>query len=325
MTSIDAEQRAGTFVPHGFEEHTADLGEIRMNYVVSGAPGLPALLLIPGQTESWWGYEKALPLLADHFQAYAVDLRGQGRSSWTPGRYTLDNFGNDLVRFIDIVIGRPTLVSGLSSGGVLAAWLSAYAKPAQVRGAVYEDPPLFASETNPACGPSIRQGMGPVFAVWSKWLGDQWSVGDWAGSLRAIPREVPPVLLGGLAAMADAQSPPPGAEPPQNLREYDPEWARAFVTGTVGAGCDHAAMLASVRVPVLFTHHFRRVDPATGHLLGAIADQQADRVRQLVEAAGQPFTYRSFPEMPHSMHGSDPELYARTVTDWASTLPEPQA
>jgi pimeloyl-ACP methyl ester carboxylesterase len=325
MTSIDAEQRAGTFVPHGFEEHTADLGEIRMNYVVSGAPGLPALLLIPGQTESWWGYEKALPLLASHFQAYAVDLRGQGRSSWTPGRYTLDNFGNDLVRFIDIVIGRPTLVSGLSSGGVLAAWLSAYAKPAQVRGAVYEDPPLFASETNPACGPSIRQGMGPVFAVWSKWLGDQWSVGDWAGSLRAIPREVPPVLLGGLAAMADAQSPPPGAEPPQNLREYDPEWARAFVTGTVGAGCDHAAMLASVRVPVLFTHHFRRVDPATGHLLGAIADQQADRVRQLVEAAGQPFTYRSFPEMPHSMHGSDPELYARTVTDWASALPEPQA
>jgi pimeloyl-ACP methyl ester carboxylesterase len=325
MTSIDAEQRAGTFVPHGFEEHTADLGEIRMNYVVSGAPGLPALLLIPGQTESWWGYEKALPLLADHFQAYAVDLRGQGRSSWTPGRYTLDNFGNDLVRFIDIVIGRPTLVSGLSSGGVLAAWLSAYAKPAQVRGAVYEDPPLFASETNPACGPSIRQGMGPVFAVWSKWLGDQWSVGDWAGSLRAIPREVPPVLLGGLAAMADAQSPPPGAEPPQNLREYDPEWARAFVTGTVGAGCDHAAMLASVRVPVLFTHHFRRVDPATGHLLGAIADQQADRVRQLVEAAGQPFTYRSFPEMPHSMHGSDPELYVRTVIDWASALPEPQA
>jgi len=325
MTSIDAEQRARTFVPHGFEEHTADLGEIRMNYVVSGAPGLPALLLIPGQTESWWGYEKALPLLADHFQAYAVDLRGQGRSSWTPGRYTLDNFGNDLVRFIDIVIGRPTLVSGLSSGGVLAAWLSAYAKPAQVRGAVYEDPPLFASETKPACGPSIRQGMGPVFAVWSKWLGDQWSVGDWAGALQAIPREVPPVLLGGLAAMADAQSPPPGAEPPQNLKEYDPEWARAFVTGTVGAGCDHAAMLASVRVAVLFTHHFRRVDPATGHLLGAIADQQADRVRQLVEAAGQPFTYRSFPEMPHSMHGSDPELYARTVTDWASALPEPQA
>jgi pimeloyl-ACP methyl ester carboxylesterase len=84
MTSIDAEHRAGTFVPHGFEEHTADLGEIRMNYVVSGDPGRPALLLIPGQTESWWGYEKALPLLAGHFQAHAVDLRGPGSSSPVP-------------------------------------------------------------------------------------------------------------------------------------------------------------------------------------------------------------------------------------------------
>jgi hypothetical protein len=47
-------------------------------------------------------------LLADRHQAYAVDLRGQGRSTWTPGRYSLDLFGNDLVRFIDRVIGRPS-------------------------------------------------------------------------------------------------------------------------------------------------------------------------------------------------------------------------
>ena len=119
-----------------------------MNYAVAGTPDKPALLLIPGQTESWWGYEAAMPLLAEHFQVFAVDLRGQGRSTRTPGRYTLDNMGNDLVRFIDGVIGRPTIVSGLSSGGVLSAWLSAYAKPGQVRGALYEDPPLFASEVD---------------------------------------------------------------------------------------------------------------------------------------------------------------------------------
>ena len=107
-----------------------------------------------------------MPLLADHFQAFAVDLRGQGRSSRTPGRYTLDNFGNDLVRFIDTVIGRPTIVSGLSSGGVLSAWLSAYAKPGQVVAAVYEDPPLFSSEVRPArrAGhpPGHRRDLRPV-------------------------------------------------------------------------------------------------------------------------------------------------------------------
>ena len=105
-----------------------------------GSRDRPALLLIPGQTESWWGYEAALPLLAEHFQAYAVDLRGQGRSSRTPGRYTLDNIGNDLVRFIDGVIGRPTIVAGLSSGGVISAWLSAYARPGQVVARVLRGP-----------------------------------------------------------------------------------------------------------------------------------------------------------------------------------------
>ena len=105
-----------TYVDHGHDERLFDTGEVRLNHVVVGDADRPALLLVPGQTESWWGYEAALPLLAEHFQCFAVDLRGQGRSTRTPGRYTLDNFGNDLVRFVDGVIGRPTIVSGLSSG-----------------------------------------------------------------------------------------------------------------------------------------------------------------------------------------------------------------
>jgi pimeloyl-ACP methyl ester carboxylesterase len=321
MKPLEAEDHPGIFVPHAFGEQRADLGEVRMNYATAGSPDQPALLLIPGQTESWWGYERAMPLLAEHFQVFAVDLRGQGRSTWTPGRYTLDNMGNDLVRFLDAAVGRPAIVSGLSSGGVLSAWLSAYARPGQVRGAVYEDPPLFASETTPACGPSIRQAIGPVFALRSKYLGDQWSIGDWAGMQAAAPAELPGPVAAALKAMATRAggAAAPG-EPPQNLREYDPEWGRAFWSGTVAASCDHARMLAGVRVPVLFTHHFRKVDPETGTLMGAISDLQAGRVRELVAAAGQEIRYESFPDMAHSMHGQDPDLFARTVTQWAATL-----
>src|ERR1700729_4211552 len=147
-----------TYVGHAFAEHLVGLGEVDMNYATAGDPASPALLLIPGQTESWWGYEATMPLLAERFQVFAVDLRGQGRSTRTPGRYTLDNIGNDLGRFMDLVIQRPAIVSGLSSGGVLSAWLSAYAKPGQVIGCLYEDPPLFVSEVDTSCGHSIRQG-----------------------------------------------------------------------------------------------------------------------------------------------------------------------
>ncbi len=59
-----------------------------------------------------------MPLLGKHFHVHSVDLRGRGRSGRTPGRYTLDNMGNDLVRFLRGVIGPPAVVSGLSSGGV---------------------------------------------------------------------------------------------------------------------------------------------------------------------------------------------------------------
>lgn len=298
-----------TYIPHAFAEQLADLGEVEMNYATAGASSRPALLLIPGQTESWWGYEQAMPLLAEQFHVYAVDLRGQGRSTRTPGRYTLDNMGNDLVRFIDVVIGRETFVSGLSSGGVLSAWLSAYAKPGQVLAAHYEDPPLFTSQVEPATGQGIRQGIGVIFWLWSTYLGDQWSIGDWDGAVAAAPEVLPQWMQPAFI--------PPGT-PPQTIKEYDPEWGRAFHSGTVAASCDHERMLRSVKVPVLLTHHFRKVDPESGCLMGALSDLQANRVRELLTAAGVTVDYRSFELMGHSMHGQDPSLFARTVVDWAS-------
>lgn len=289
------------FVPHGYPEKSADLGEVTMNYVVSGSASKPALLLIPGQTESWWGYEAAMRLLERDFQVYAVDLRGQGRSTWTPGRYTLDNMGNDLVRFIATVVKRPVVTSGCSSGGVLSCWLSAYAMPGQIRGSVYEDPPLFASELTPAYGPSVRQtGAGPRFKIMSTYLGDQWQVGDWDRMQDRLkgPRNVPP----------------------QMLREYDPEWGRAFYEGTVAASCRHDRMLASVKAPVLLTHHGRAVDPATGNLAGALTDLQAKKVGEIIQAAGQPFDYVSLPDAAHAMHQTQPERFATIVGDWAKKL-----
>jgi pimeloyl-ACP methyl ester carboxylesterase len=300
-----------TYVAHDIPENLVDLGEVLMSYATLGDASSPALLLIPGQTESWWGYEAAMPLLAEHFQVFAVDLRGQGRSTRTPGRYTLDNMGNDLVRFMDLVVRRPTIVSGLSSGGVLAAWLSAYAKPGQVIAALYEDPPLFASEIRPAIGPGIRQCIGPLFDLWSTFLGDQWSIGAWDAMREGGAARLPEHL----------RFIPVPDEPPQNLKEYDPEWGRSFWTGTVGAACDHERMLRSVKVSaVLLTHHMRITDDASGFLFGAMSDQQAQRVQDLLTGAGVEVQYRSFPDVGHSMHGDKPELYVETLLEWVRGL-----
>ncbi|MFZ5749418.1 MAG: alpha/beta fold hydrolase [Pseudomonadota bacterium] len=297
-------------VSHAYAERQVDLGEITMNYAEAGSRNKPALLLIPEQTGSWWTYEQAMKLLERDFHVFAVDLRGQGRSSWTPGRYSIDNFGNDLVRFIATVIGRPTIVAGNSSGGVLAAWLSAYALPGQIRGAMYEDPPLFSSELTPAFGQSIRQSIaGAIFRLYRDYLGDQWRVGDWAG-FREAKRNSPVKVLHML---------PDTHEPPQNLKEYDPEWARAFYDGEVSRTCPHDAMLARVKVPVLMTHHGRMEAP-TGMLVGAISDFQAKKVQELVKGAGAAITYLSYPDAMHVLHATDPARYAKTLMEWVATL-----
>ena len=217
-----------TYIPHLYPEHTVDLGEAVLNYAVTGPEQAPALLLIPSQTEAWWGYEPAMRLLEADFRVYAVDLRGQGRSSRTPGRYTLDIWGNDLVRFLQTVVRGPAIVAGLSSGGVLSCWLSAYAPPGLVRAAYYEDPPLFSSEVDPAYGYAMHQGgVGLLFALFTKYLGDQWSLGDWDGMLAEASATIPPWLQ---------KFAPLPAQPPQNMKEYDPEWARAFWTGRLASG-----------------------------------------------------------------------------------------
>jgi pimeloyl-ACP methyl ester carboxylesterase len=79
-------------------------------------------------------------------------------------------------------------------------------------------------------------------------------------------------------------------------------------------------MLAQVKCPVLYTHHFRHVDDDRGHLFGAASDLQAKRVCELVSLAGQPIDYRSFPRTPHSMHGEDPKLFAQLLVEFEAKL-----
>ncbi|ROO86809.1 hypothetical protein EDD29_4391 [Actinocorallia herbida] len=58
MPYPDHSDHPDVFTEHAFPERIVDLGEIRMNYAMAGSPDSPALLLVPGQSGSWWGYEE---------------------------------------------------------------------------------------------------------------------------------------------------------------------------------------------------------------------------------------------------------------------------
>jgi pimeloyl-ACP methyl ester carboxylesterase len=150
-----------------------------------------------------------------------------------------------------------------------------------------------------------------MFDLWSTFLGDQWEIGAWDAMREGAASHLPEHLR--FLPVAD--------EPTQNMKEYDPEWGRAFWSGAVGASCDHDRMLRNVKVPhVLLTHHTRIVDESTGFLLGAMSDQQAQRIRALLTGAGVTVDFRSFPDCGHSMHGERPQQYVDTLLDWIASI-----
>ena len=128
----------------GFSEKTYDTGSVKLNYVVGPKNG-PSLLLIPAQMGMWESYKKVLLPLSKIFQVYAIDVRGHGKSSWTPGHYSWKIIGEDIKIFIENVIKQKVIISGNSSGGIIALWCAANI-PEYISGIILEDAPIFSAE-----------------------------------------------------------------------------------------------------------------------------------------------------------------------------------
>lgn len=129
----------------GFTEKQVSLPDGSVINYGEGPGGGTPLLLIHGQMVSWEDYAKVLPKLAGRFHVYAADCYGHGGSSKEQGKYTAVANGTDLIWFLENVVKEPAIVSGHSSGGLLAAYVAADA-PELVKGLVIEDAPCFATE-----------------------------------------------------------------------------------------------------------------------------------------------------------------------------------
>ena len=89
-------------------------------------------------------YAHVLPDLAQRYHVFAVDCFGHGESSHDPALYSCEAIGRALKSFAAQKIGACYLVSGHSSGGIIAAWLAAN-DAERVSACVLEDPPSSAS------------------------------------------------------------------------------------------------------------------------------------------------------------------------------------
>jgi len=85
------------------EHHHADLGDVRLHYVTTGA-GFPVVLL-HGWPQSWYEWRHVIPGLAARFRVIAPDLRGLGDSSRPADGYDKRTVGGDIWRLVSDVLG----------------------------------------------------------------------------------------------------------------------------------------------------------------------------------------------------------------------------
>jgi pimeloyl-ACP methyl ester carboxylesterase len=251
----------------------------------------PSVLLLHGQGSAWETYARALPDLAADFHVYAIDFAGHGDSARTPGRYDVHRLGQDVVDFVREVIGGPVILSGHSSGGLVAAWVAA-AAPDQVRGVVFEDPPFFS--TDPERMPQqfnfidlaqpahefLQQDATDDFAAWyiehNAWIGyfggGRDGIVDYAKKYRQEHPDQPLSLW---------FLPPNTNESFAHMHEFDPAFADAFYNLTWQAGFDQPATLKKVTQPSVLVHANWRITGA-GILEGAMTDDDAARACDLM-------------------------------------------
>lgn len=137
-----------------FSHHTARANGVGLHYVVGGE-GDPVVLL-HGWTQTWRGWRKVMPTLAQHHTVIAPDLRGMGDSDKPPGGYDGLTVGEDIRQLVrGLGFGRFHLV-GHDIGG-WAAYPLAASHPEAVRSLALVDslPPglgfdeLSVTEENP--------------------------------------------------------------------------------------------------------------------------------------------------------------------------------
>ena len=126
----------------------ANIHNARMFYRMEGNAGLPVLILSHsiGTDHAMW--DPQVENLLPHFQIFRYDTRGHGASDATPGEYSIQMLGEDILALVDGLKISQFAFCGLSLGGAIGQWVAAHA-PERVTHLVLADTsPQFVPRTN---------------------------------------------------------------------------------------------------------------------------------------------------------------------------------
>lgn len=106
---------------------TVKLADGELNYRLEGPVDAPVLVLSNslGTTHEMW--DAQVPAFSEHFRVLRYDTRGHGSSSVTPGPYSIEQLGRDVLGLADALGVDRFAFCGLSMGGLIGQWLGIHA------------------------------------------------------------------------------------------------------------------------------------------------------------------------------------------------------
>ena len=265
-------------------ESKLQLGDRHINYA-EGSNNGPPMLLIHGISGHWQDWDSVLPFFTSDWQAYAVDLRGHGKSSWVNNDYHWRNYALDQVEFIERVVGEPVFVVGHSLGGATAVGLNAL-RSDLVRAAVYEDPPLF---------------------VHQRWEGNQFRI-SFTATLEVLDTKP-----GFDTIFAHVRETNPDLDDDycrnraEKLIAMDPDVFRSTLSGRARANWRSEDLLQRAKAPGLLL----QAEPSLG---SALNDEEAEKAMKLLPQA----EFEKWDDSGHGMHSSFPERFVERVSRFFS-------
>lgn len=158
-----------------------DIGPVHTFYETKGH-GDPVVLLHGGlDSNAGWGAE--FDVLAEHFRVIAPERRGHGHTPDVEGPLTYSVMAEDMVGFIDEVVGGPVHLVGWSDGAIIAM-LVALSRPDLVRklvliGAAADVSgyvPAFIEATKLPSDSEVYEPFRAIYGVMSPDGADHWPV-----------------------------------------------------------------------------------------------------------------------------------------------------
>jgi len=283
-------QKNRKIVKAGFSEKQVKLDDGSIINYAEGPKNGKALLLIHGQTAAWRDYNPVLPKLKKNWHIFAVDCYGHGCSSHDNSKYYLDKNGSDLTWFVNHVINKETIVSGHSSGGLLAAYIAAYGGNL-IKGAVLEDPPVFSTEKGNFENTFVfHDTYKPLYDYIHSEQTECWEAYYMRNCLWG--KLYMPKAMDGLANYAQKYRDKNPEKPVkyffmpksiniifQYMREYDLKFGENFYNYSWHSGINHKDLMKEISIPAIFLHAEEAYSD-NGILLAASSNEQA---RQAVE------------------------------------------